>query len=62
MQKAHFQKENWAMSAKDICVLSPENIFQAGADSPKKFFAYSDFDGTFYAGDGERRLAVDRSL
>lgn len=41
------------MSAKDICVLSPENIFQAGADSPKKFLSYSDFDGTFYAGDGK---------
>ncbi|MBN1996258.1 DUF5060 domain-containing protein [candidate division KSB1 bacterium] len=31
-------------------------FLKAGADSPENFLAFNDFDGTFYAGDGTRRL------
>lgn len=31
-------------------------FLKAGADSPENFLAYQDFDGTYYAGDGTRRL------
>jgi hypothetical protein len=31
-------------------------FLKAGADSPENFLAYKDFDGTYYAGDGSRRL------
>ncbi len=33
-----------------------EYFLKAGADSPENFLAFQDFDGTFYAGEGERRL------
>ena len=35
---------------------SGEFFLKAGADSPENFLAYCDFDGTYYAGDGKRRL------
>jgi hypothetical protein len=35
---------------------SGEYFLKAGADSPENFLAYSDFDGTYYAGKGFRRL------
>jgi hypothetical protein len=33
-----------------------EYFLKAGADSPENFLAYCDFDGTYYAGDGSRRV------
>ncbi len=34
-----------------------DNYFlKAGTDSPENFLAYNDFDGTYYGGDGTRRL------
>ncbi len=33
-----------------------EYFLKAGADSPENFLGYREFDGTFYAGDGERRM------
>jgi hypothetical protein len=33
-----------------------EYFLKAGADSPENFLAYKDFDGTYYGGDGSRRL------
>lgn len=35
---------------------SGEVFLKAGADSPENFLAYEDFDGTYYGGDGERRI------
>jgi hypothetical protein len=31
-------------------------FLKAGADSPENFLAYGDFDGTYYAGNGRRRM------
>jgi hypothetical protein len=33
-----------------------EIFLKAGADSPENFLAYFEFDGTYYGGDGERRI------
>jgi hypothetical protein len=33
-----------------------EVFLKAGADSPENFLAYHEFDGTYYGGDGERRI------
>ena len=35
---------------------SGDYFLKAGADSPENFLAFNDFDGTYYAGDGKRRL------
>ncbi len=33
-----------------------EVFLKAGSDSPENFLAYHEFDGTYYGGDGERRI------
>jgi hypothetical protein len=33
-----------------------EIFLKAGTDSPENFLAYHEFDGTYYGGDGERRI------
>ena len=35
---------------------SGEVFLKGGADSPENFLAYHEFDGTYYGGDGERRI------
>jgi len=35
---------------------SGKYFLKAGADSPENFLAYKEFDGTYYGGDGTRRL------
>ena len=35
---------------------SGEIFLKAGSDSPENFLAYHEFDGTYYGGDGERRI------